>query len=122
EPTKYITGEERELNFLDPVRPNTPGLILREEPFIAFTSEDCCNAILALTPDSDRKPRKILVPRLHSISSNFWTGYRPLSPKPLPYKANQLHPAGPPFLRPGEPSFPAIKLRHHVLHATCQEA
>ena len=38
EPTKYITGEERELNFLDSVRPNTPRLISREEPFIAFTS------------------------------------------------------------------------------------
>jgi len=37
EPTKYITGKERELNFLDSVRPNAPRLILREEPFIAFT-------------------------------------------------------------------------------------
>jgi len=38
EPTKYITGEERELNFLDSVRPDTPRLIFREEPFIAFPS------------------------------------------------------------------------------------
>ena len=66
EPAEDVTGDERKLNFLDSIRPEAPRLVKGDKPFIAFTTEDCCDGILVATPDSEGKPWEIPVPRLPS--------------------------------------------------------
>ena len=66
EPAEDVTGDERKLNFLDSIRPEAPRLVKGDKPFIAFTTEDCCDGILVATPDSEGKPWEIHVPRLPS--------------------------------------------------------
>jgi hypothetical protein len=51
EPAKQIAGEKRGFDFLDPVRPTSPALVKRQEPFIALAVEKCGDRIFIARPN-----------------------------------------------------------------------
>jgi hypothetical protein len=65
-PAKNIARKERQLSFLDPVRPRPPGTILGKKPIVALPAKDHRHAVLAAASDSDRIPRVLPVRLLHS--------------------------------------------------------